>query len=78
MGDPCIAVALAHPEAPTCDATDGDAPLPSCDTSSGDCWRIVSDPARCAASPDQLRVEIVRTTVPTGQRFAHVRCETAP
>ncbi|HEX7701766.1 MAG TPA: hypothetical protein VF403_13605 [Kofleriaceae bacterium] len=78
MGDPCIPIALAHPASPSCVVTDGTAPIPACDTTTGDCWRIVSDTFRCAQSPNQLRVEIVRATTPTQQRYAHVKCVIAP
>ncbi|MEO8846271.1 MAG: hypothetical protein ABI591_00185 [Kofleriaceae bacterium] len=78
MGDPCIPIALAHPASPSCVVTDGTAPMSACDTTTGDCWRIVSDTFACAQSPDQLRVEIVRATPPTEQRYAHVKCVIAP
>jgi hypothetical protein len=77
MGDPCIPIALAHPENPTCTVSDGTAPMPACGTTTGDCWRIVSDTFRCAQSPDHLRVEIDRTSAPT-QPYAHVKCVIAP
>jgi hypothetical protein len=78
MGDPCIPVALAHPSSPTCVVTDGPSTvMPACSTGSHDCWKIVSDPVRCAQSPDQLRVEIDRTTLTT-QLYAHVKCVIAP
>jgi hypothetical protein len=78
MGDPCIPVALAHPSNPTCVVTDGPSiVMPACSAGSHDCWKIVSDPARCAQSPDQLRVEIDRTMLTT-QHYAHVKCVIAP
>jgi hypothetical protein len=78
MGDPCIPIALAHPATPSCVVTDGTAPLPACDTTTGDCWRIIPDTFRCAQSPDQLRIEIVRATPPTDLRYTHVKCVIAP
>jgi len=78
MGDPCIPLALAHPATPSCVVTDGTAPMPACDTTTGDCWQIVPDTFRCAQSPDQLRIEIVRATAPTELRYTHVKCVIAP
>ena len=78
MGDPCIPIALAHATHPTCEVIENTSSLPSCASgTSGDCFRIVADPVRCAASPDQLRIEITRTSPGTGG-YDHVRCVTAP
>jgi len=85
MGDGCLAVKLADTRSdqvgiqPMCEVSDGDAALPSCDSTVAgqDCWVVIADPDRCPGSPDGLRIEIQRSEPQVTQRYSHVKCLTA-
>ncbi|CAN5729378.1 hypothetical protein BH11MYX1_BH11MYX1_47680 [soil metagenome] len=79
MGDPCLPVAVANPAAQSCEVIEDGVELPACTSAAAtNCFRIVRDAARCAASPDQLRVELSRIDAPGTPVYDHVRCVTAP
>jgi hypothetical protein len=78
MGDPCLPVAVANPAAQSCEVIEDGVELPACTSAAAtNCFRIVRDAARCAASPDQLRVELSRIDAPGTPVYDHVRCVTA-
>jgi hypothetical protein len=86
MGDPCLDTALADASAadglqPLCEVLDGsvaaERPLPACDAArTSDCWRLVPDDALCSASPERLRLEVMRAQEPAARSYAHLRCLT--
>ena len=84
VGDPCITAALADTSTrpglqPRCDVLDGTEATPACDGTNNDhCWQMITDAVSCSATPDHLRFEVLRSTVPDANSYVSVRCLRAP
>ena len=87
VGDPCVEVALADTSVEPgtqahCELVDGpidgEEALPPCDgATTTDCWRLAPDPAACARTQTNLRLDVVRSTPPPPRSYAHLHCLTA-
>jgi hypothetical protein len=87
IGDPCVDTSnLAdtseapgvQPVCEVVDIRDSDptpVSLPTCGSTSGDCYELVADAVACPKSADHLRLRIQRTTAVFDDTWTHVRCQ---